>query len=144
MRPVDMQHNEWPPEFSRAKLHQIRARAVAEMRARDEKRSNGRLSAANGYKPYEFAPNVEGDDGTRGGRYVPQTDLVEIRHKGQETRKLCVGRWAEFCSEPRNLEDWKKEHVASERQIEINRMRDFAGTEAAPAPKATRRETVKT
>lgn len=127
MRPIDQQGNEWPPEFSRARLKLMRAECVSAMRGRDEKRSGGRLCAGNGYRPYTVIA-----DKSKGGRYTPQTDLVRIRHKGQDTRKLLAGQWAEFCAQPQDLEAWKKTHMATSRAEEIANMRAFAKVDEEP------------
>jgi hypothetical protein len=124
MRPIDKNGNEWPAEFSRAKLHVMRAECVTAMRCRDEELSGGRLCEKSGYRPYTVV-----EDKALGGRYTPQTDLVLIRHKGQDTRRMLAGRWAEFCSQPQDLEAWKKTHLASSRAEEIANMRKFAKTE---------------
>lgn len=130
MRPIDSNGNEWPAVFSRAKLHAIRRECVTAMRLRDEERSGGRLCAGNGYRPYTVIA-----DKSKGGRYTPQTDLVLIRHKGQDTRRLLTGRWAEFCSKPQDLEAWKRTHLASSRAEELANMRAFAKTDEEPEAK---------
>ncbi len=127
MQPLDQHGNKWPAEFSRAKLNAIRKECVAAMRARDEQLSGGRLCEKSGYRPYTVT-----EDKSLGGRYVPQTDLVLIRHKGRDTRKMLVGRWAEFCAQPQDLEAWKTTHLASSRDEELANMRAFAKVEDEP------------
>ncbi len=127
MQPLDQQGNKWPAEYSRAKLKAIRTECVTAMRLRDEERSGGRLCEESGYRPYLVI-----EDKSKGGRYVPQSDLVLIRHKGRDTRKMLVGRWADFCSQPQDLESWKKTHLASSRAEELANMRAFAKVKDEP------------
>lgn len=124
MVPLDSETgNAWSEASVKMLTEKLKSEADAELRKRDEERSEGRLSAANGYKVY--APDSN-------GRFAVDPLLRSLRHTGRERRLLLNRKMAEFCMEPKSEAEFIKKHVAGDRRIQGLR-RWLDGSEDAKA-----------
>lgn len=135
MRPVNANLQSWDHRTANFQLQKIRAKAVADLNARDERNSQGKLNAANKYSPYH---EVKDDRGT-GSTFVVDPVLAALKCTGADLIHLTGKRWAEFCAEPKDEKPFIEEMLEGTRDKALNRMQ-AAGTavedslKAAPEP----------
>lgn len=96
--PINPDGTPWSPDTTYMAIQEIRDGAQRDLRARDERRSQGRLNAENRYSPYVEVKK----DGGQGSVFVVDETLADIRHTGEDLDVLTAGRWAAFRSEPRD------------------------------------------
>jgi hypothetical protein len=117
---------------------------TAELCARDEKRSGGRICAANGWKVTTGHPS-------KPNAHVIDPELRAIKHTRREERLRLNAEWAEFCSAPRSEKDFESMHVAANRAASAKSAREryeaeFGGskaTEPVAAPEAPKKRAKK-
>lgn len=98
----------WDSTNGNIVLQAINRQVIADLRKLDEFRSQGRLSEANEWCTYILS----GDKDDPSSKFLVDPDLVRLKHTGSDTRKLREKRWAEFCSEPRDQEEYTKRYRA--------------------------------
>lgn len=100
-RPIDSDTGQpWSAGTSRAVFQEIRAQAIADLRARDERRN------------VNVATYKLGDS----KRYVPDEEVVELKHTAQETEDLVHYRWQQFLSKPQSETTFQKERTRCDAQ----------------------------
>lgn len=100
-------------------FREIRADAILALRARDERRSQGKLNAANRYSPVTEIKK----DNDQGSVFVPDPVLVSIRHTGEDLSLLSRSRWATFCSEPQDEKPYMERIQDRDRDDRLSRMK---------------------
>ncbi len=125
----------WAPENRRAAHHQMRKQTIADLRERDERRNVNaptyKLGAAN--------------------KFVPDEEVVQLKHTAQETDALFRWRWHQFCSKPQSETEFLAQST-QEKATAIDPALERAGkaverslTESEErAPKRRRKATSKT
>ena len=98
MRPVNVDLQPWDDRTANFELQRIRAQATADLNARDERRSEGKLNKANKYSPY----SEDKDDRGTGSTFVVSPVLAALKCTGAEVVHLTCKRWAEFCATPKD------------------------------------------
>jgi hypothetical protein len=116
MKPTDVGGKTWAADTSQFALQKIRAKAQADLDARDERRSQGQLNKANKYSPYR---EVKDDRGT-GSTFQVDPVLSTLRCTGEELTNLTCKRWAEFCAEPRDEKPYAEELLQATRDKVIS------------------------
>lgn len=114
----------WSQENVNLKLQDMRKRAIADLRKRDVARG----VPANGVVYHDGEP----------GRFEVDVELSRKKHTGRDVRLLTHGRWAKYCSQPRDeVGDTKSmildqhqrtvgKHVAAAKGIEASLSVDVA------------------
>lgn len=107
MRPINRSGKEWAVDTSNLAFRDIRRRALADLRDRDEARSEGRMCKANGYALYTEQANPDRGlnpehKGAAGTTFVVDPVLVAMRHSGDDELALIKSRWGDFCATPRD------------------------------------------
>ena len=132
MRPVNEQGHEWDAETTALAFDEVRDKAKAELHARDERLSGGRLNAENRYSPCREVPRkrAEGSDSPvePGVDLVPDPALASIKHTGEEMLNLTKRRWAEWCEKPRPEGKYRDELAKRRRADRLDAMK-AAGAE---------------
>lgn len=106
-------HEPWDADNANAMLQHFRAQCVDAMRKRDEIKSGGRMNAENDWSTMRLS----GEPDDPATKMVVDPELAALKHSGEDTEKVLLKMWAEFCSEPRD----QKQYVAQfqlERRIE--------------------------
>lgn len=138
MRPVNTNGKEWPIETSNLALDRIRKSVIADLNARDEERSGGKMNASNHWSPVvgieKKAVARSGEDGEQreytDTHYVTDPVLAAMKHTGEDEQRLLESRWADFCSEPQAEAPYRKEITQDRREAKLDKMRK-GGTEVA-------------
>lgn len=133
MLPVNVNGNPWGPDTSNVVLQDLRSAVIADLNARDERLSRGRLNAANRYAPFR---ERQKEDGT-GSIFEIDPVLSEIKYTGEEVQHLLQSRWADFCETPKDETPYVEELVKRTRHNQIAKLKT-AGSEVqaslAPIP----------
>ncbi len=113
MLPVDSETlAPWSNKTADLKLQDMKSEVVRQLRARDTHKSNGVLCEANGFKT---TIDVE-------GKLRADPHLSAMKHSGQDVKDLVRGRWAAFCSEPRNEKEETAHLIEAQRKASIGAM----------------------
>ena len=126
MRPINLDGKDWGTEPAGLAFGDVRKEAIADLCARSERVSGGRMNADNNYAPYEAVEKPDSNRGkeqvSAGARYVINPVLVELRHTGDDELNLTKARWAEFCSEPREEAPFLERLTTERRAAKIAEM----------------------
>lgn len=105
--PFNKDGTPWGVETGHLALQEIRQKVIADLKARDERLSRGRLSAETHYSPYI---EVQKDNG-EGSSFVVDPLLSSIRHTGEDTILLTEKRWREFTAEPQDEKPYREKLI---------------------------------
>lgn len=120
MRPKNKDGSDWGPEATALAFEHLRGQCVAELRRRDEVRSDGKMNKGNHWAPYTSIP--KGDKPDDGERYQMDPRCVMIHHSGADSRNLVRHRWAEFCKVPQDEKPILELHRERQRDAELCEM----------------------
>jgi len=110
MFPLDSETGKaWSSDSVKMLTDKFSSEADAELRARDEERSDGVLCAKNGYKAYVADSN---------GRFVIDAGLSKLRHTGRERRLLRNRKMAEFCLTATSEAEFIRTHVLGDKRMQ--------------------------
>lgn len=110
--PINPNGTSWGSEAANCKLQDIRAKVVADFRARDERRGFG--PPENGQKTHR---EVQGDDGSI---HLELDPLLACRKaSAREVKLVTKSRWAKFNAEPRDEKAYMKERSGTLRDARI-------------------------
>lgn len=95
----------------------LRARALRELQARDERLSGGAMNAGNAWTPATIS-RVKRGAGVK-ITYIPNPALVKMKHSGKEMNDLFARYTAQFCAEPQDEEAWAKRLIGACREKQL-------------------------
>lgn len=87
----------WPSRWATAKLKELKDEASAELVARDRARG-----IAEDGQVYDMEKVKKGEHSRT--QAIVNPHLAALRHTGQEVRLLTKSKWADWCSQPRDLQ----------------------------------------
>lgn len=106
----------WGVETGHLALQEIRQKAIADLKDRDERLSRGRLNAETHYSPYIEKPKENG----QGSSFVVDPLLSSIRHTGEDTILLTEKRWRQFASEPQDEKPYRDKMIERTQAERLN------------------------
>ena len=121
MRPKNADGSEWAHDTTQLACREMRAQVIADLRKRDEIRSDGRMNPDNNWAPYTFVPRSENEP-ERGGVYKVDPVCAAVHHTGEETNKVFEYRWAEFVKTVQDEQPFRERLDREEREREIARL----------------------
>lgn len=117
--PTNLDGTRWGADTGHLALQEIRAKAIADLKARDERLSRGALNAENHYSPYREVQKEHG----QGSSFIVDPLLSSIRHSGEDTILLTQKRWAEFTSNPQDEKPYRDKLLKKTEGDRLNAMK---------------------
>lgn len=127
MRPINNDGNFWGAETSQLAFADIRQTVKRDLQRLDERRSDGRMNADNGWSPATLVVDARpvgkfGDKEAEHGVFKVDPVLAGIHHSGDESRNLFRERWAQFCRAPQDETEFHERVVVKRREATLATM----------------------